>query len=403
MDQPFLEAKPIIETLNNNGFEAYFVGGSVRDYLMGREIGDIDIATSATPNDIKKIFEKTIDVGAKHGTIIVRYHHQSYEVTTFRQDCDYKDFRRPTKVQFVTSLKEDLKRRDFTMNAIAMDQFGNIFDFFHGRADIKRKIIRTVGEAEKRFSEDALRMLRAVRFVSQLSFQLHPETKKAIQNLHPLLENISVERKTVEFEKLLKGPSVKRGIELLMETNIYQHLPGFCDQKVNLRKLLNYSYSHLQTSEEYWTMITFVLRIESVESFLRAWKLPGKIVKHVRMAINRLPKLLGNGWTSLDLYQIGLNEAVKMERVRQALQREFHEQSIHHLEQMYRELPMKQRNELCINGKDLVEWFQKKPGPWISSSLAKIEERIIKGELPNEKEAIKEWLLSCNRKFDENC
>ena len=202
MNKAFRQGIEIIERLEENGHEAYFVGGFVRDTLMDRVIGDIDIATSATPEEIQAIFPKTVDVGAEHGTIIVvSSEEESYEVTTFRTDGNYTDNRHPDEVIFVKSLEEDLKRRDFTMNAIAMNKVGKILDPFDGEKDINRKVIRTVGKATDRFKEDALRMLRAVRFASQLSFSLEADTFLGIQKDKALLANVSIERKTIRSEE----------------------------------------------------------------------------------------------------------------------------------------------------------------------------------------------------------
>lgn len=192
MDESFVKAKAILTTLHNNGYEAYFVGGSVRDFLLHRPTDDIDIATSALPGQIIDLFPKTIDVGAVHGTVIVLHDGEQFEVTTFRTEEGYEDYRRPSHVEFVTSLHEDLKRRDFTMNAIAMTINGEIIDPFDGRKAIKKKVIQTVGNPTERFREDALRMMRAVRFLSQLSFLLCENTQSAIMENAYLLKKFQL-------------------------------------------------------------------------------------------------------------------------------------------------------------------------------------------------------------------
>lgn len=173
-----MKALPLLRELKKHGRQAYFVGGSVRDAQMNRDVGDIDIATDASPEEIEAIFPKTVDVGKEHGTIIVLFEGESYEVTTFRAELEYEDYRRPSGVQFIKSLKEDLKRRDLTINAMAMDEQGRLIDYFGGLRDIREKLIQTVGDPAERFHEDALRMLRALRFMSQLEFELSPNTKK---------------------------------------------------------------------------------------------------------------------------------------------------------------------------------------------------------------------------------
>lgn len=180
MEQEFVKALPILHHLMKAGHQAYFVGGAVRDSYMKRKIGDVDIATSASPNEVERLFKRTVDVGKEHGTVIVLWEDETYEVTTFRAESEYKDYRRPEAVRFITSLSEDLKRRDLTINAMAMSAEGELLDYFGGAHDIGQKLIRTVGNPEDRFREDALRMMRAVRFMSQLGFLLEKETREAV-------------------------------------------------------------------------------------------------------------------------------------------------------------------------------------------------------------------------------
>ncbi|MDK7300303.1 CCA tRNA nucleotidyltransferase, partial [Staphylococcus hominis] len=177
----FEKALPILNQIETHHFEAYFVGGAVRDYIMHRTIHDIDITTSAMPDEIEDIFEHTIPIGKEHGTINVVFNNENYEVTTFRSEGDYLDHRRPSEVHFVRNLYEDVQRRDFTINAIAMDKNYKIFDYFGGQKDIQSKLIRTVGNPSERFKEDALRIIRGLRFQSQLTFDIHTETFEAMQ------------------------------------------------------------------------------------------------------------------------------------------------------------------------------------------------------------------------------
>lgn len=190
LPEDFKQALPVLEEIEQAGFEAYFVGGSVRDHILGLPIHDVDIATSAYPEEIKKIFKRTIDTGIQHGTVTVLLNDSSYEITTFRTESGYQDYRRPDKVTFVRSLADDLKRRDFTINALAVDLNGNVIDKFDGLQDLDKKIIRAVGRAEARFHEDALRMMRAVRFQAQLDFQIEVQTAQAIADNAPFFDNI---------------------------------------------------------------------------------------------------------------------------------------------------------------------------------------------------------------------
>lgn len=193
----------IIETIEKAGFEAYAVGGCVRDSLLGRVPGDWDITTSAMPADVKRLFRRTVDTGIQHGTVTVMLGKNGYEVTTYRIDGAYEDGRHPKEVAFTASLLEDLKRRDFTINAMAFNPRTGIVDEFDGMADLKAGIIRAVGCAEERFGEDALRILRAIRFSAQLGFAIEEKTWAAVCDLAPTLEKVSQERIQVELTKLL--------------------------------------------------------------------------------------------------------------------------------------------------------------------------------------------------------
>lgn len=197
------KVKEIIQTLVEHGYEAYAVGGCVRDSILGRIPGDWDITTSAQPEQVKQLFRRTIDTGIEHGTVTIMLDKDGFEVTTYRIDGEYEDNRHPKNVEFTSNLVEDLKRRDFTINAMAYNDQEGVVDKFHGLDDIKRKIIRCVGNPDERFDEDALRILRAIRFAAQLDFTIEPETEAAIEKKTDFLRNISAERIRVELEKLL--------------------------------------------------------------------------------------------------------------------------------------------------------------------------------------------------------
>ena len=199
-------AREVIATLQNAGYEAYVVGGCVRDSILGRAPQDWDITTSARPEEVKALFHRTIDTGIRHGTVTVMMDKEGYEVTTYRIDGVYEDGRHPREVIFTPSLREDLKRRDFTINAMAYNEEEGLVDLFGGMEDIERGVIRCVGNAEERFNEDALRILRAVRFSAQLGYGIEEETGRAIRALAENLRRISAERIQAELIKLLVSP-----------------------------------------------------------------------------------------------------------------------------------------------------------------------------------------------------
>lgn len=197
----------IISRLNENGYRADIVGGCVRDALLGREPNDFDITTSALPEEMKRIFSdmRTIETGIKHGTLTVLIDSEPYEVTTYRLDGEYTDNRHPDSVTFTRELSDDLSRRDFTVNAMCYNESDGYTDLFGGKADLEKKLIRAVGDPEKRFSEDALRILRAIRFASTLGFAVEENTAAAVHKLSHLLLNVSAERIFVEWKKLIGG------------------------------------------------------------------------------------------------------------------------------------------------------------------------------------------------------
>lgn len=206
-------ANYIIQTLMAHGYEAYIVGGCVRDSVLGRTPQDWDITTSATPEQTKALFRRTIDTGIEHGTVTIMMDHVGYEVTTYRVDGKYEDHRRPKEVTFTASLLEDLKRRDFTINAMAYNEQEGLVDIFGGAEDLRLGIIRCVGVPQERFDEDALRILRAVRFAAQLDFEIEAKTRQAIREKAEFLRDISAERIQVELTKLITSDHPERIID----------------------------------------------------------------------------------------------------------------------------------------------------------------------------------------------
>ena len=212
--------KFIIDTLYKHNFEAFMVGGCVRDSLLNKTPNDYDITTNALPKDIISIFNKTIPTGLKHGTVTIILDNESYETTTYRIDGEYINNRKPKDVIFVSNIKEDLSRRDFTINAMAYNHRDGLIDYFNGQKDLKEGLVKCVGDPTKRFNEDALRMLRAIRFSSQLGFKIDSDTLSAINTNNELLKNISKERINVELTKILLSPNSSHGLNLLLKTNL---------------------------------------------------------------------------------------------------------------------------------------------------------------------------------------
>lgn len=219
--------KDVVEILNKfqkNNFKAYIVGGAVRDYLLGYDINDYDIATDAKPEEVTSIFDKVIPTGIKYGTVTLVYNNKNYEITTFRKDLGYINNRKPDKVVYSEDIDEDIKRRDFTINSLYCDSKGRIRDKYSGVKDIKSKIIRTIGNPDERFKEDALRMIRAVRFMATLGFKIEEKTKNSIVKNHQLIENVSAERIKTEFDRILLSNNAGEGIRTLTDTNLMKYI-----------------------------------------------------------------------------------------------------------------------------------------------------------------------------------
>ena len=249
----------IITTLQQHGYEAYAVGGCVRDSILGRVPGDWDITTSAMPEETKALFHKTFDTGIEHGTVTVLLEKEGFEVTTYRIDGKYEDNRHPAEVTFTRSLEEDLLRRDFTINAMAYNDEEGLIDPFNGMEDIKYKKISCVGCAEDRFGEDALRILRSLRFAAQLAFKIEEKTEAAIFKNFPLLNNISLERKRDEFLKIIQAP---KGAEILQK-----YYPVF--NFVRLRQAFDYPFADYQEILAYiLTDADFELRLSKKDNAL---------------------------------------------------------------------------------------------------------------------------------------
>jgi len=227
-----LHAREIIHRLRESGHEAYFVGGCVRDFILNQTSSDYDIVTSARPEEVIKLFPRTVAIGAKFGVVAVIIDNHPFEVATFRSDDVYEDGRHPSRIHYSTA-REDVFRRDFTINGLLMDpDTGDIIDYVNGRFDIDNKIVRTIGNPEKRFREDYLRLLRAVRFAANLHFDLEPATQDAVKREASNIRHISVERIREELNKILTRGGARRGFELMMQTDILQNiLPEICRLK----------------------------------------------------------------------------------------------------------------------------------------------------------------------------
>ena len=385
----FTVAFPVLRQLEQAGYEAYFVGGSIRDLILNRPIHDIDIATSAYPEEVKRLFPKTIDTGIKHGTVTVLNDGASYEITTFRTESGYQDFRRPDHVTFVQNLAEDLKRRDFTINALAMNRAGEVIDLFNGLGDLQKHLIKAVGDPMKRFHEDALRMMRAVRFMSQLNFDLESQTKEAVSDLHQLLSKISVERIRDEFVKMGTGINSRDAFKIFLQTKLSESVPDFAGKSdlLAIYPKLKFNPS-METS--LWSIIIILLKIsdDQIARFMRDWKNSNAMTEKVRKIVTLFDLISEKLPSDLELFNAGKDVLLNTIDVAHILGQPINSEA---LVDRYTALPIKSMSELAVDGQFLIA-NGIKPGPKLGQILNEIKQKVISGELANSKDDIQDYL-----------
>ena len=374
-NEKFNSAINILEKFNEAGYEAYFVGGCVRDYLLNDEFSDIDITTNALPEEVKQIFRKSIDTGIQHGTVTILVDEDSFEVTTFRTEDDYIDHRTPEKVEFVSDLKEDLDRRDFTINAMALDSNGKLYDYHCGERDLRNKVIKTVNNPNERFFEDALRMLRAFRFSSKLGFEIEENTLKAIKNNAELIKFVSIERIVNEFRKLLTGRGNKRSLELLLDSKLNNYIP-FLDE---ISKIIDFSnYTFCQS-------LYILSKINDI-SFekLKELKLSNKEIKQIKIYEKINEDFSSNVLLEIILYNYDVNDVTFIASYSNYCDKEDIEKI---------KLPIKSFNDIAITSMEIISIIDKPAGPWIKEIIKKLEEDIILYNTDNTKKDILDFLM----------
>ncbi|AXY25842.1 CCA tRNA nucleotidyltransferase [Suicoccus acidiformans] len=392
----FQEALPVMERIEAAGYEAYFVGGCVRDTLLKRPIHDVDIASSARPDEIEALFHATIDLGKEHGTMIVVYHGETFEVTTFRTEGTYSDFRRPDEVTFVRNLEEDTLRRDFTINALAADSEGVIYDYHGGLSDLEQGYIRAVGNPAERFAEDSLRTMRALRFASQLGFEIEGATYEGVQAYAHQLKQIAIERIRVEMSKYLQGEAFPQAAHLLVVSGVNQYLPGFDRPDIGqaLAKLSTWLSPLIEAGIErdealVWAFLLYELRIGSqARQLLRTWTFSKQFMSAVTEMLTIIEKFdqqefdLESTYHHTDAYVDLIYQTFACRNL-----------PLPDVATMRQQLPIQKRQDIVVNGKDLMDILgltkgTKDIGVW----LERIERAIIQGDLPNDLEAITHFI-----------
>ncbi|MDW5471554.1 CCA tRNA nucleotidyltransferase [Staphylococcus equorum] len=390
----FEAAKPILETLQKHQYQAFYVGGAVRDYLMQKTIHDIDITTSATPDEIEAVFDKTIPIGREHGTINVVYNGDQYEVTTFRAEGEYEDHRRPNEVFFVRDLYEDVKRRDFTMNAIAMDVNYQIHDYFDGLKDIEQRLIKTVGDPAERFNEDALRIIRGLRFQSQLGFTLEKATFNGMHAHIADIAHLSIERIVIELKKLTLGQYVAQSFNNLKYFNAFNYIPFF--KRFDLSKFI------LEESISLSMLIAFLKAqqpdVDTQLSDLKMSNNEKKYITRLERMLQQMPEIQSKQSLKLFVYDFGKEDILQVLSYERMLNSNniinvspliFNVASINEISQ---KLPISSRKEMEINGKDILQVLDKPSGAWLKPILRQVECAILSGEVKNFKPELLKWV-----------
>ncbi|CAM3055944.1 CCA tRNA nucleotidyltransferase [Filibacter tadaridae] len=380
-------SREVIRILEGVGFEAVFVGGAVRDHVLQREATDIDIATSAEPLEVKELFPITVDLGTEHGTVLVLKDGEPIEVTTFRTEGTYSDHRRPDSVQFVKSLKEDLIRRDFTMNALAMTRDGKLIDLFDGVEDMNRQLIRAVGNASDRFKEDALRMIRAIRFTSVLGYDIEDATCKAITDNAQQIRLVSVERLKAEMDKLFSGVHPEKAIRYLHESGLATHLPLFPDDKEKLGRLAPFS-----TSSEGWACMMIAGDFPA-SSMANSYKLSNAEKSFLTSIHDAFENRLKHSFSADDYYKYDLDVLVTTEKIFRSLCLSEQTLTAEQIKKNKLALPIHSKSDLHVSGSDLIKWMNIKGGKWIGEWIGKIEHAVLHGQCENDPRKIKEWFL----------
>ena len=368
-DRMLESALKLLKELTSHDYKAYIVGGFVRDYLLGRESQDIDVCTNATPKEIKEVFEDSFLPTEDYGSVIVNKYGIRFEITTFRKEFSYQDHRKPVEIQYIDDLYQDLLRRDFTINAICIDENGEVIDFLGGRDDLERKLIRTIGDAADRFQEDALRILRAIRFATVLDFQLDASVSSAILETRHLLSELSYQRKKEELDKIFASGHADKGIDLLLQYHL--------DKNLELEKL-----SKVENTDSV-IGIWSVLDVDLLYPFSNNEK---EMMADIRKAMSL------NNLDPMALYEYGLyvnSVAGEMKGLDKKK-----------ITESYNALIIHSRSDLDVTSEEIMECLDREPGEYLSDIYEDIEREVLYRRLPNQKQKLLSYI---KEKFASVC
>ncbi len=370
--------KEILRKLNNLGYEAYFVGGFVRDRLLGLSSEDIDITTNALPDQVEEIFENTKATGKKYGTVTVFLGKHSFEVTTYRIDTEYLNHRQPESVVFSSNLQEDLLRRDFTINAFAMDVNEEIYDYFSGKEDLSNKIIRAIGEPDKRFKEDALRIMRAVRFVAQLGFDIEEKTLKSAKKNMNLLGKIANERIIQEMRKIFNNKFNKRAIAYFNKIGLSTVFPEFA------KSLKIYTETDVELDFTQFFALSLYLIEEDIPD---NWRFSNKEKALIDKYIELIEVTENDYYNPMIIYRLGKEIPLKANKISQAINISNNQEDL--IERIYQDLPIKKTCDLKFKGQDILELTDIKNAEIIGEIIDELEYQVINKQVKNDYQELK--------------
>ena len=374
--EQYIAALNIVKELEKNGFSAYIVGGYVRDTLLNIKSNDIDITTNALPDDLNHLF-KTIDSTAnKYLSCKIMYEGYAFEITTFRTDIEYINHRHPV-TKIVENLEEDLKRRDFTINALALDSRGKIIDLCDGLLDIKNKLVRVIGDPFKRFDEDVLRIFRGCYLVSKLNFDIEDSTFKGMQASAKYVTYLSDERIFDELTKILKFAHYKKALSYLIKISVLNYL--------KLDKVIEYVInSNVRPSID--DIIAISIYINTGYEF--------KAANNKKRLYFDAAFLAKEGFTNLNLYKYDLDTIILADKIRAFVDNR--NTNFDELVKIKLALPISSKKDLKVNANDLIKYINKPQGPWINELLHKIEKAILENKIKNEKSEILNFIKEDN-------
>ena len=358
MNEKVLE---VLKFLESNGYEAYIVGGYVRDYLLGKKSHDIDIATSATPKELLNIFDCITSTNDKYGSVSILYKNEKYDITTYRKEIKYESNRNPVKIKYIKDIKKDLLRRDFTVNTFCIDKHVQVLDFLNVRSDLDHKIIKTVGNPRYRLKEDALRILRAIRFATILDFNIEKKTQCFIKKYAPLLKNLSTTRKKEELDKIFSSLNRERGRKIILDLKLDKQLGltnlkniTMCDDLIGIWAQLDcdnlYPFTKLEKS--HMTLIRSLLTEPQLDSY--------------------------------SIYKYGLYISTVVAQIQK--------KDIALINELYQNLPIKSKEEIALKGNDIATILNKPQGPYLKPLIEDLESQILSHNLPNTKEDLTKYL-----------